>query len=291
MLSIISKLLNKIKKRELKKYIQWKFSLGNATFAAKVCLLKIKNSNFKNELPFQVVNSSHGRTIVNINDQYISKEIISNGSWEINEVNFLKSILIQSREKYGNGVVALDCGANLGVHTLEFSRLMKDWGYVYSFEPQRQIFHSLCGSLALNDIKNVTVQKVALGAEEGVIDVPVLDYKLKKNYGGLELSQNTLSKIDNQPNLTEHEKLSLITLDSLKFLRVDLIKIDIEGMELEAFFGAENILVKLKPIIFYESSKSDESKIKNYLKSKNYTQFINLKNNTLAINRDSKIQL
>ena len=46
-----------------------------------------------------------------------------------------------------------------------------------------------------------------------------------------------------------------------------------------------------KPIIFYESSKSDESKIKNYLKSKNYTQFIDLKNNTLAINRDSKIQL
>ena len=43
MLSIISNLLNKIKKRELKKYIQWKFSLGNATFASKVCLLKIKN--------------------------------------------------------------------------------------------------------------------------------------------------------------------------------------------------------------------------------------------------------
>jgi hypothetical protein len=62
-------------------------------------------------------------------------------------------------------------------------------------------------------------------------------------------------------------------------------------MELEAMIGAENILVKLKPVIFYESSKSDETKIKNYLKSKNYTQYINLENNTLAIHKDSKIKL
>jgi FkbM family methyltransferase len=51
-------------------------------------------------------------------------------------------------------VVALDCGANIGVHSVEWARLMKDWGSVIAVEAQERVFYALAGNLTLQNCFN-----------------------------------------------------------------------------------------------------------------------------------------
>lgn len=59
----------------------------------------------------------------------------------------------------------LDIGAHSGTYTISLAENCKN---VYSFEPQKMTFYSLCGSIALSNIKNVTCINTGLGSEEQV---------------------------------------------------------------------------------------------------------------------------
>ena len=289
---MLNKVIYKIKNKELKKYILWKLSYQNLKVYFKKTLFKFKNLHLLvNKSAFVAVKSKHGKIVINLNDIYISSEIMGNGKWEMDEINFLKSLLTECRNQYGEGVIALDCGANLGVHTLEFSKLMKSWGEVYSFEPQQPIFDAMCETLSLNSCLNVQTYNLALGSKEGFIEVPSLDYSKKLNFGGLELNENnTTPKIDDlNIETSKYYKVKLKTLDSFNFSRVDLIKIDVEGMELEVLKGSKKILKDLKPIIFYENTKTNSSELKDFLIENNYVVIKEINKNFIAINRDSKI--
>ena len=49
------------------------------------------------------------------------------------------------RPHFGDGVVAVDRGADIGVHTLEWARSMTAWGSVIAIEAQECIFYALAG--------------------------------------------------------------------------------------------------------------------------------------------------
>ena len=101
---------------------------------------------------------------------------------------------------------------------------------------------------------------------------------------------NTTPKIDDlNIETSKYYKVKLKTLDSFNFSRVDLIKIDVEGMELEVLKGSKKILKDLKPIIFYENTKTNSSELKDFLIENNYVVIKEINKNFIAINRDSKI--
>ena len=77
------------------------------------------------------------------------------------------------------------------------------------------------------------------------------------------------------------ERVYSVTLDSFKE-PVDLIKIDVEGMEEEVLFGAVDIFKTSSPICFIEIFKSDLEKIKSFFKSRNYIGYAT-KQDLLAI--------
>jgi hypothetical protein len=62
-----------------------------------------------------------------------------------------------------------------------------------------------------------------------------------------------------------------ISLDSLNLSRIDLIKIDVEGMELDVLEGAANSIAKLHPMLFVETLKSDKDAIRAWLQNLGYT--------------------
>ena len=98
-------------------------------------------------IAFCLVSSDHGTMIVNRLDYNdgneglygVGNQILSAGQYDIEEVGFLKSLLDDRRKSHGDGVVAVDCGANIGVHSLEWARHMREWGSVISIEAQERI--------------------------------------------------------------------------------------------------------------------------------------------------------
>jgi len=62
-----------------------------------------------------------------------------------------------------------------------------------------------------------------------------------------------------------------VSLDSLSLARVDLIKVDIEGMEMDALAGASRCIGDLRPILLIETIKSDKNAIAAWLADLGYT--------------------
>jgi len=62
-----------------------------------------------------------------------------------------------------------------------------------------------------------------------------------------------------------------VSLDSLNLNRIDLIKIDIEGMEMDALIGGAQCIGELRPMLLIETIKSDKNAIAAWLDNLGYT--------------------
>ena len=253
----------------------------------------------KRPIAFILSSTSHGVMIVNRFDRMIVNEkihgvghqLLTKSFYDPKEVICVLQILHKRRQYYGDGVVAIDCGANLGVHTIEWAQEMTQWGEVISFEAQEHIFYALAGNVALNNLFNVRVKCAAVGKEIGQINVPKLNYFKQSSFGSLELKE-----IDSPQEIGQHidrseansTQVQLKTIDSLDLERVDFIKMDIEGMELEALEGASATLKRCKPALLVETAKSGREKIYGFLKSHDY-RLIKKKIAVYALHKDDPI--
>jgi hypothetical protein len=65
----------------------------------------------------------------------------------------------------------------------------------------------------------------------------------------------------------------MVSLDSLKLERLDLVKLDVEGMELDVLRGARATMEKHRPVMCIEVLKSDPAAIEAFLKELGYRVF------------------
>jgi len=206
--------------------------------------------------------------LVNPNDQFIVPSIEQAGTYSPGDITLIQSLVEFLINKHGDATF-YDVGANFGTHTLAVASRFEDKVKVRAFEAQKQIFFNLCGSLALNGLTNVDCHNLAVtdGSIETLqFDLP--DYDSVNNFGGLELVPAESS--DNQTmKKVGKETVTCVALDDYDE-RVDLIKMDIEGMELQALNGATKIFDQYRPICFLEVLKSDPSKIRTFFESRNY---------------------
>jgi hypothetical protein len=136
--------------------------------------------------------------IVNRNDYHeitpekgfgVGFQLLNHSAFDPKEVDLATGLLGLRRGNFGSGVVAIDGGANIGVHTVEWARHMHGWGRVISFEAQEYVFYALADNIALNNCWNASARWAALGEAEGFIDVPEPDYLRPGSFGSLELRQ------------------------------------------------------------------------------------------------------
>lgn len=139
--------------------------------------------------------------------------------------------LICQHLKFGDVVV--DVGANIGDHTWYYLEAVGEKGQVWAFEPDHEAFACLC----LNCGWRSTFQQKGLGSKEQRAIV-----KRHANSG-----QNFVSVMD-----CGHGDIDIIPLDALGLERLDLLKIDVEGFELEVLLGAKNTIQKCRPILVVE---------------------------------------
>lgn len=234
--------------------------------------------------PFVLLAANHGTFIVNRNDFCgsgpfsfgVGHQLLNTSEFNPEEIRLARLVLAERKKRYGRGVVAVDCGANLGVHTIEWARQMADWGSVIAIEAQERMFYSLCGNININNCLNARAIWAAVGAKSGKISIPVLDYNRPASYGSLEIrKRDRTERIGQKINYDEDACVSvdLITIDDLDLQRLDLIKIDVEGMEIDVFLGARKTIQAHKPVIIVEVIKSDQEKLKCLLSELGYSAF------------------
>lgn len=186
-----------------------------------------------------------GYVLYNSNDVYIGQAIERYGEYGEFEAQMLRQLCRP-------GSVAVEVGANIGTHTLVLARSAGPTGYIYAYEAQRVVFQTLCANLALNSIVNVDARHAAVGAEPGQIVIPDIDYTQTANFGGV--SVNTFTSGRKIPRINLDNDLDRIDLD-----RLNLIKIDVEGMELEVLRGADALIGRFRPGLYVENDRVDRS--------------------------------
>lgn len=202
-------------------------------------------------------------------------QLLNASSYDEPEVSSTLTLLAGRHTDYGDGVVAVDCGANIGVHTIEWARFMTGWGSVYAFEAQEKIYYALAGNVALNNCFNVTARLAAVSNTCGKLAVPEVNYSIPSSFGSLELlpadSNEYIGQNIDYSRPAQH--VDMLTLDSLDLARIDLIKIDVEGMELQVLEGARESIQRSKPQLVVESIKADENAITEMLEGEGYRVF------------------
>jgi len=201
----------------------------------------------------------------------VGLQLLQTGSHDHQEVDFILALLERRRKYFGDGVVAIDCGANIGVHTIEWARAMYGWGEVLAFEAQEKIFYALAGNVVLNNCLNVSARHCAVGATSGQIDIPEPNYLIPSSFGSFELKESDKTQsIGQDVDYKKTKSVSQISIDSLALKRLDLIKIDVEGMELEVLEGAAESLARHSPVLMVEVIKTDKESIERMLSTLGY---------------------
>ncbi len=246
------------------------------------------------KLAFVLASTDHGTLIVNRMDYHmvdantgygVGYMLLETGRYEPQEGSVALQLLGYRRRHFGDGVIAVDCGANIGVHTVEWAKGMTGWGQVLAIEAQERIFYALAGNITINNCFNARAFHAAVGAELGTLRIPVPDYRKPASFGSLELKASDEAEFIGQPidyserNLVE---VRAITLDSLNLPRLDLLKIDVERMELDVLRGAERTIAQHLPIIIVESLKVSDDAIAAVLASHGY-RWYKLGLNLLAV--------
>ena len=218
-------------------------------------------------------------------------QLLERGAYDPEEVALVLAILRSLRRHRGDGVVALDCGANIGVHAVCWGREMAGWGEVLAFEPQTRIFYALAGNVALNNCFNVSARHLALGRAAGSIALPGLDYLRPASYGSLELRRHGGNEEIGQPVAADSgETVAVACIDGLGLPRADFLKIDVEGMELEVLDGATATIARDRPVLLVEVIKSGAAGLGDWLAAHDYRVRRNGLN-LLAVHRDGPEQL
>jgi FkbM family methyltransferase len=245
--------------------------------------------------PFGLLNTKHGPLIVNRNDYRLfdngSKgygvgfQLMNKGEYDPEELAVSLKLINARLQQYGPGVVVVDCGANIGVFTVEWAKALGDLGHVYSFEAQEKLFYALAGNVILHNCFNVTARHAAVGATNGVLDIPEPDYTKPSSFGSFELRKRVANEDIGQAIDYDHPTLQIpmIALDSLNLQRLDLLKVDVEGMEMEVLEGAVETIKRCQPQVFIETLKSHLDSISKLLAPLGYARHYGFGLNTLFI--------
>jgi FkbM family methyltransferase len=249
-------------------------------------------------LAFITASTDHGTMIMNRFDQHIDSgrvfgagfQLLNKASYDPDEVALLLSLLDLRRKYYGDGVVAVDCGANLGVHTVEWAKHMTAWGVVLAFEAQERIYYALAGNIAINNCFNARAIHAAVTSQSGTMKMPKPNYLTNSSFGSLELRKRDGTEFIGQAIDYSEDKMvdvRTVNLDSFNFPRLDLVKIDVEGMELDVLAGAVKCIGDNHPILLVEVLKTDSKMLGAWLASYGYT-IIPSGLNFIAIHKDDR---
>lgn len=170
-----------------------------------------------------------------------------------------------------SGDVFYDIGANVGFFTIVAAKLVGETGKVYAFEPGSKNAAQIRHNAQMNNFSQVEVIEKAVSHTSGTGKLLLAQYS-----GG-----HALSTADAPPDLAGSMEVYLVAIDDLveagKILPPTVIKLDVEGAEVDALRGMTQTIKTHKPTIVYEvddgeaeSFQQKNREIANLIKSLGY---------------------
>jgi FkbM family methyltransferase len=149
--------------------------------------------------------------------------------------------------------VVLDIGANLGTFCVPLARKIPQLKF-HAFEPQRIVYYQLCANTFVNGLDNVHCHNFGLSNKEERLVLTMPDYTTESNIGAFSMDKEVRENEYECKTEGAKEPLVVFTLDSGVHKNVRLIKIDVEGHELEVLKGGiKTIKANDYPPIIFEA--------------------------------------
>lgn len=173
-------------------------------------------------------------------DKGVELSLHETGTYEKGILHYLGSTL-------NKGDCFVDVGANIGLMSVYASKLVGKEGKVLSFEAMPSTSELFLENIEINKLENIVVNNFALGSYEG--KTKIYD-NWQVNRGGASLVVKTAE--------SNSFEIDIYRLDTVfqKELIPRVIKIDVEGFELEVLKGAVETITKFHPILIIELSEN-----------------------------------
>lgn len=147
--------------------------------------------------------------------------------------------------------IVFDVGAHAGQMAKLFA-IMAPHGHVFAFEPGAYALSILRPMVRLRGRGRISIDPIAFGAAPGTL---TLSTPIKKS-GSLGFGLSHLGQGGEGDNVFSHD-VAVETVDfyvaARGLKRLDLIKADIEGWEMQLLLGATETLARLRPVVFLEA--------------------------------------
>lgn len=176
-------------------------------------------------------------------NEHISSQVYWRGYYSTDQLNLLRNLLKP-------GMVFVDVGANKGEFTV-FAAKYTAGGMVFAFEPVDALCEELAANVKANGFQHVQIIRKGLGKtrKQSIVYKAKETKETELNMGLFTLYPRT--GVDHPGSMIEILSLDdFVTEQQIK--RIDVIKIDIEGGELDMLEGASETIGRWKPVIFIE---------------------------------------
>jgi FkbM family methyltransferase len=187
-----------------------------------------------------------GMLLLDTRDSVLGPALMLYGLWEIDVTNWFQEILRP-------GHVLVDVGANIGYYTLLGSQLVGDEGHVVAIEAHPRMAELLNRNVIINGRHNVTTWDRAAWSHSEALKFHARRHFASNSSAG-SLGDRGLEQLHDDEEVLEVQavKLDEILAD---VPRVDLIKIDVEGSEVQVLMGlAETLASNHEVTVMFEWS-------------------------------------
>lgn len=191
-----------------------------------------------------------------------------------NTNNFYEIEVLEKWNQYFENVkIILDVGANIGNHSIYWSQL-ENVNKIISFEPVPKTFKLLKQNVTANKINKIEIHRLALGKKDGF---GIINKEDPGNLGATSLKF-----------VEDKTDIKIVSGDAFLYNKdnaIDLLKVDVEGFEINVLKGFEKTIKQYKPILWVEISLNNLQKVLNLLNTYGYFVIDIIKFNILAIHK------
>jgi FkbM family methyltransferase len=182
----------------------------------------------------------HGDFAYLKSDTIIGKSLDTYGEYAESELALASQLLRP-------GFKVVDVGANVGLHSVFYSKLIGKEGEVYAFEPSHLNYFFLVTNLTINNAFNVQHFKAAIGTQKPLY-LPINKLDDKMNHGALKTSV--------KDGGDDFEQCAVFQLDDIGLDYCNLVKVDVEGNEIDVLQTGEKLFSQQRPFIMCEAQEN-----------------------------------